>query len=42
MPILDITEFDFSQEHARDNGQVARRVAVVRKIRMRGRCCTSG
>ena len=30
MPILDVTEFDFSQEHARDDGQVARRVAVVR------------
>ena len=30
MPILDTTEFDFSQEHAREDGQVARRVAVVR------------
>ena len=30
MPILDITEFDFSQEHARGDGQTARRVAVVR------------
>ena len=30
MPILNMTEFDFSQEHARDDGQVARRVAVVR------------
>ncbi|MBV9848409.1 MAG: PQQ-binding-like beta-propeller repeat protein [Armatimonadetes bacterium] len=30
MPILDVTEFDFSQEHARGDGQVARRVAVVR------------
>ena len=30
MPLLDITEFDFSQEHVREDGQAARRVAVVR------------
>ena len=29
MPLLDITEFDFSQEHALGPGKIARRVAVV-------------
>lgn len=30
MPVLDVTQFDFSQEHALDSGRVARRVATVR------------
>ncbi len=30
MPVLDVTEFDFSQEHALGADKVARRVAVVR------------
>ncbi len=30
MPVLDTTEFDFSQEHALGTDKVARRVAVVR------------
>lgn len=30
MPVLDVTQFDFSQEHALDAGRVARRTAVVR------------
>jgi len=30
MPVLDIIEFDFSQEHALGGGNIARRVALVR------------
>ena len=30
MPVLDTTEFDFSQEHALGADKVARRVAIVR------------